>query len=203
MNLPTPYQEYIHLSRYARYRYEDNRRETWTETVDRYITFFKEHLHENYGHKLTTSVVSQVREGILSLQVMPSMRALMTAGDALKRENVCGYNCSYIAIDSLRAFDELLYVLMNGTGVGFSVERQYVQHLPIINDEFFDTDSVIMVSDSKLGWAKALKELIYLLASGQIPKWNLSRVRPAGAPLKTFGGRASGQNLWKTCFIFV
>ncbi|MCS5651400.1 MAG: hypothetical protein NZ825_02065, partial [Candidatus Marinimicrobia bacterium] len=120
-----------------------------------------------------------------------------------KRENVCGYNCSYIAVDSLRAFDEMLYVLMNGTGVGFSVERQYVNKLPMINEEFFDTDTVIIVSDSKLGWAKALRELIFLLAAGQIPKWNLSRVRPAGSPLKTFGGRASGpeplEDLFKFC----
>ena len=192
MGLPTPYQEYIHLSRYARYRYNDNRRETWEETIDRYINFFKEHLQETRNHKLSSAIGKQVRDAILNLEVMPSMRALMTAGEALKRENVCGYNCSYIAVDNLRAFDELLYVLMNGTGVGFSVERQYVTELPIINDEFFDTDSIIMVSDSKLGWAKALKELLYLLASGQIPKWNLSRVRAAGAPLKTFGGRASG-----------
>ena len=131
------------------------------------------------------------------------MRCLMTAGEALRRENVAGYNCSYIAIDSFRSFDELLYVLMNGTGVGFSVERQYVQNIPIINDEFHDTDTVIIVSDSKLGWAKALRELIFLLAAGQIPKWNLSRVRPAGSPLKTFGGRASGpeplEDLFKFC----
>ena len=126
----------------------------------------------------------------------------MTAGEALLRENVSGYNCSYITIDSLRSFDELLYVLMNGTGVGFSVERQYVTELPIINDEFFETDTIIMVSDSKLGWAKALKELIHLLASGQIPKWNMSRVRPAGAPLKTFGGRASGPEPLEDLFHF-
>ena len=151
MNLPTPYQEYIHLSRYARYRYEDNRRETWDETVDRFITFFRTHLQENNDHKLSAQVVSQVREAILTLKVMPSMRCLMTAGEALARENVSGYNCSYITIDSLRSFDELLYVLMNGTGVGFSVERQYVTELPIINDEFFETDTIIMVSDSKLG----------------------------------------------------
>ena len=176
MGLPTPYQEYIHLSRYARYRYDDNRRETWEETIERFINFFKEQLQEACNHKLSPAVVKQVRDAILNLQVMPSMRALMTAGEALKRENVCGYNCSYITVDSLRSFDELLYVLMNGTGVGFSVERQYVQHLPIINEEFYDTDTVIMVSDSKLGWAKALKELIYLLASGQIPQWNMSRV---------------------------
>ena len=202
MGLPTPYQEYIHLSRYARYRYNDNRRETWEETIERFINFFKEQLQEACNHKLTPAIVKQVRDAILNLEVMPSMRALMTAGEALKRENVCGYNCSYITVDSLRAFDELLYVLMNGTGVGFSVERQYVTELPIINDEFWETDTVIMVSDSKLGWAKALKELIHLLAAGQIPKWNLSRVRAAGAPLKTFGGRASGPEPLEDLFHF-
>ena len=130
------------------------------------------------------------------------MRALMTAGEALKRENVAGYNCSYIVIDGLRSFDELLYVLMNGTGVGFSVERQYVNHLPVINEEFYETDTVIIVSDSKLGWAKAFRELIYLLAAGQIPQWNLSRVRAAGSPLKTFGGRASGPEPLEDLFHF-
>ena len=154
---------------------------------------------------LTDKATDPLKKAIINLEVMPSMRCLMTAGEALKRENVAGYNCSYIAVDSLRAFDELLYVLMNGTGVGFSVERQFVTKLPTINEEFFDTDTVIIVSDSKLGWAKALKELIFLLASGQIPKWNLSRIRPAGAPLKTFGGRASGpaplENLFNFKFI--
>jgi ribonucleoside-diphosphate reductase alpha chain len=203
MGLPTPYQEYIHLSRYARYRYEDNRRETWNETVNRYFDFFKEHLKEQCDFKLTDKAIDPIKNAVLELKVMPSMRCLMTAGEALRRENVSGYNCSYIAVDGLRAFDELLYVLMNGTGVGFSVERQFVTKLPTINEEFYDTDTVIIVSDSKLGWAKALKELISLLAGGQIPRWNLSRVRAAGAPLKTFGGRASGpeplEDLFKFC----
>ena len=203
MGLPTPYQEYIHLSRYSRYDYAKNRRETWEETVDRYFDFFKGHLKEQCEYKVPPSVITNIKNAILDLEIMPSMRCLMTAGEALRRENVAGYNCSYIAIDSFRSFDELLYVLMNGTGVGFSVERQYVQNIPIINDEFHDTDTVIIVSDSKLGWAKALRELIFLLAAGQIPKWNLSRVRPAGSPLKTFGGRASGpeplEDLFKFC----
>ena len=192
MNLPTPYQTYIHLSRYARYKYAEKRRETWEETIDRYLNFFKEHLKEERDYELSDSMLGDLKGQIGTLNVMPSMRALMTAGEALKRENVAGYNCSYLKVDSFRAFDELLYILMNGTGVGFSVERQYVNELPKINDDFFETDTVIMVSDSKLGWAKALRELIYLLAAGQIPKWNLSRIRPSGAPLKTFGGRASG-----------
>jgi len=203
MGLPTPYQEYIHLSRYSRYDYTKNRRETWEETVDRYFNFFKGHLLEQCEFKVPPSVVTNIKKAILNLEIMPSMRCLMTAGEALKRENVAGYNCSYIAIESFRSFDELLYVLMNGTGVGFSVERQYVQNIPVINDEFYETDTVIIVSDSKLGWAKALRELIYLLAAGQIPQWNLSRVRAAGSPLKTFGGRASGpeplEDLFKFC----
>ena len=190
MGLPTPYQEYIHLSRYARYRYEDNRRETWNETVTRYFNFFKGHLKEQCDFNFTDKAIDPIKNAVLDLEVMPSMRCLMTAGEALKRENVSGYNCSYIAVDSLRAFDELLYVLMNGTGVGFSVERQFVTKLPIINEEFHDTDTVIIVSDSKLGWAKSVRELISLLAAGQIPKWNLSRIRPAGAPFKNF---------WRAC----
>tara|TARA_Y100000389_G_scaffold7013_2_gene6740 strand:- start:1948 stop:3879 length:1932 start_codon:yes stop_codon:yes gene_type:complete len=203
MSLPTSYQQYIHLSRYARFDYNLNRRENWDETVDRYFEFFKTHLKEMCDHNLTDNSIEPVRNAVKSLKVMPSMRCLMTAGEALRRENVSGYNCSYIAVDTLRAFDEMLYVLMNGTGVGFSVERQFVAELPIINDEFHDTDTVIIVSDSKLGWAKALRELISLLSAGQIPQWNLSRVRPAGAPLKTFGGRASGpaplEDLFQFC----
>ena len=202
MQLPTPYQQYIHASRYARYSYENNRRETWDETVTRYFNFFEEHLHDNHDYKLTNNNRKMLEDGIKELKVMPSMRCLMTAGEALKRENVAGYNCSYIAVNNLRAFDELLYVLMNGTGVGFSVERQFVTELPIINEDFHATDTIIMVSDSKLGWAKALRELISLLAAGQIPQWNLSRVRPAGSPLKTFGGRASGPEPLEDLFRF-
>ena len=202
MGLPTPYQEYIHLSRYSRFDYEKNRRETWEETVDRYFNFFKEHLFEVSEFKVPLSIQTTLKNAILNLEIMPSMRCLMTAGEALKRENVAGYNCSYIAIESFRSFDELLYVLMNGTGVGFSVERQYVQNIPVINEEFYETDTVIIVSDSKLGWAKAVRELIYLLAAGQIPKWNLSRVRPAGSALKTFGGRASGPEPLEDLFQF-
>ena len=202
MSLPTSYQQYIHLSRYARFDYNLNRRENWDETVDRYFEFFKTHLKEMCDHNLADNSIEPVRNAVKSLKVMPSMRCLMTAGEALRRENVSGYNCSYIAVDTLRAFDEMLYVLMNGTGVGFSVERQFVAELPIINDEFHDTDTVIIVSDSKLGWAKALRELISLLSAGQIPQWNLSRVRPAGAPLKTFGGRASGPEPLEDLFQF-
>tara|TARA_B100000073_G_scaffold250360_1_gene210613 strand:- start:2159 stop:4072 length:1914 start_codon:yes stop_codon:yes gene_type:complete len=190
--LPTEYQEFIHLSRYSRWIPEKSRRETWDETVSRYFDFFTEHLEEQNNFKLDDISRKRLEEAVLSQKVMPSMRCLMTAGEALKRENVAGYNCSYVAVDSPRAFDEILYILMNGTGVGFSVERQDVIKLPNVADELHETDTTIVVPDSKLGWAKSLKELIHLLYSGQIPSWDLSKVRPAGAPLKTFGGRASG-----------
>ena len=191
-HLPTEYQEFIHLSRYSRWLPEKGRRETWSETVGRYFDFFTEHLQEQNEFKLDDVSRKRLEEAVLSQKVMPSMRCLMTAGEALKRENVAGYNCSYVAVDSPRAFDEILYILMNGTGVGFSVERQDVMKLPNVADELHPTDTTIVVPDSKLGWAKSLKELIHLLYSGQIPSWDLSKVRPAGAPLKTFGGRASG-----------
>ena len=190
--LPTEYQQFIHKSRYARWLYDKNRRETWDETVSRYFDFFTEHLQENNKFTVDPSVRKELEEAVLTAKVMPSMRCLMTAGEALKRENVAGYNCSYVAIDNPRSFDEVLYILMNGTGVGFSVEEKFTSQMPVISDEFFDTDTTIAVVDSKLGWAKALKELLQLLYGGQVPRWDLSKVRPAGAPLKTFGGRASG-----------
>lgn len=189
---PTLYQEYIHLSRYSRWLPEKNRRENWGETIDRYFKFFDEHLEEMNKFKLDADTRKELKDAVLSLEIMPSMRCLMTAGEALKRENVAGYNCSYIAVDNPRSFDEILYVLMNGTGVGFSVESKYVDQLPVVEDEFFESDTTIVVADSKLGWAKSLKELIQLLYSGQVPKWDVTKVRPAGSPLKTFGGRASG-----------
>jgi len=190
--LPTLFQEFIHKSRYARWLWNENRRESWEETVTRYVNFFEEYLHENNNYKLTSDEKNLILSSILNLKVMPSMRCLMTAGEALARENISGYNCSYVAVDSPRSFDEILYILMNGTGVGFSVEQKYTDMLPVVNEDFHDSDTTILVSDSKLGWAKAFKELIHLLYAGQIPRWDLSKVRPAGAPLKTFGGRASG-----------
>jgi ribonucleoside-diphosphate reductase alpha chain len=190
--LPSLYQEFIHKSRYARWLWDENRRENWDETVARYFNFFDEHIKEVTGYTVTPEERKQLEEAVLNLEIMPSMRCLMTAGEALKRENVAGYNCSYVAIDNPRSFDEILYILMNGTGVGFSVESKYVDQLPVIAEELYPTDTVIHVADSKLGWAKALKELIHLLYAGQIPNWDVSKVRPAGAPLKTFGGRASG-----------
>jgi len=199
--LPTQYQQFIHLSRYSRWNYDEKRRETWEETVDRYFNFFQEHLVDNYSFFLKKEVVQELREAVLSLQIMPSMRCLMTAGSALKKENVAGYNCAYVHVDSIRSFDEILYVLMNGTGIGFSVERRYTEQLPYVPDELHDTDTIIIVADSKLGWARAFKELVALLYSGHIPKWDLSNIREAGSILKTFGGRASGpeplENLFK------
>ena len=200
--LPTSYQEFIHLSRYSRWLPEQERRETWDETVGRYFDFFTEHLKELHNFKLSDKLRKELEEAVLSQRIMPSMRCLMTAGEALKRENIAGYNCSYVAVDRVQAFDEILYVLMNGTGVGFSVERQYINELPHIAEEFFLSDTVISVADSKLGWAKAFKELVGMLYIGQIPKWDLSKVRPAGAPLKTFGGRASGPEPLEALFEF-
>lgn len=202
-SLPSDYQAFIHLSRYARWLPEENRRETWQETITRYFDFFTKHLKEQHKYTLTDALRKELETAVLELSVMPSMRCLMTAGEALERENVAGYNCSYVAVDSPRAFDEILYILMNGTGVGFSVESQYVDQLPRIADDFHDTETCIIVRDSKLGWAKALKELIAMLYAGQVPTWDVSKVRPAGSPLKTFGGRASGPEplveLFKFC----
>ena len=201
--LPTQYQQFIHLSRYARWDYDKKRRETWGETVDRYFLFFQEHLKEMCDYTLDNGVLEELRKEVLALNVMPSMRCLMTAGDALRKENVAGYNCSYVKVDSPRSFDEILYVLMNGTGVGFSVEEEHVNRLPIVADAFYPTETTIVVADSKLGWAKAFKELLSLLWTGQIPKWDLTKVREAGKPLKTFGGRASGPEPLDDLFHFV
>jgi ribonucleoside-triphosphate reductase len=200
--LPTQYQEYIHLSRYSRWLPEEKRREEWHETVSRYFNFFEEHLHENCSYKIPKKLRTELENAVLNLEVMPSMRCLMTAGPALKKENIAGYNCAYTAIDSTRAFDEILYILMNGTGVGFSVESRHVEQLPVVPSGLYPTDTIIRVRDSKLGWAKAFKELTSLLWSGLIPSWDLSAVRPAGAVLKTFGGRASGPEPLEALFKF-
>lgn len=195
-NRMTPYEEYIALSRYARYDPVLGRRETWDATVDRYVAYFRER------DKSNALPWTEIREAIFNREVMPSMRCLMTAGEALERDNVAGYNCSYIPIDSIRAFDEVMYILMCGTGVGFSVERDYVNKLPEISESFTDSDTVIRVADSKIGWAKATRELIALLYSGQVPKWDLSAIRPAGSRLVTFGGRASGPEPLEDFFRF-
>ncbi len=200
--LPTQYQQFIHLSRYSRWIEDEGRRENWGETIERYFNFFEEHLQEMCNYKLDSETKEELESAILEQKVMPSMRCLMTAGEALKRENIAGYNCSYVAVDRVAAFDEILYVLMNGTGVGFSVERQFTAKLPVVAEEFFHSDTMITVADSKLGWAKAFKELLGMLYIGQIPRWDLSKVREAGAPLKTFGGRASGPDPLESLFEF-
>jgi len=197
--LVNPYQNFIHLSRYARWLDKENRRETWVETVDRYMTFMENKVGEFYDDK---SVFNDVRSAIINLDVMPSMRALMSAGPALERDNIAGFNCSFIGVDHQRSFDEALYVLMNGTGVGFSVESQFISQLPAVAEEFFETETVIVVRDSKLGWAKAYRELIALLYSGQIPQWDVSQVRAAGERLKVFGGRSSGPGPLESLFEF-
>ena len=190
--LPTDYQNFIALSRYARWIEEENRRETWSETVDRYVQYMVTHVSKNHNLDLSVDLQKKIFDNIVSLNVMPSMRAMMTAGKALDRCHVAGYNCSYLPVDSPRAFDECMYILMCGTGVGFSVERENVDKLPVVNEHFEESTTVIKVGDSRSGWAKALRELIAMLYVGQVPKLDVSDVRPAGARLKTFGGRASG-----------
>ena len=181
------YEQFIHKSRYARYKHNEQRREHWEETVDRYVDFMQMErpvFPQETWDEIKTAIVDQA--------VMPSMRALMTAGDALKRDNTCGYNCSYVVVDDPKSFDEAMFILMCGTGVGFSVERQYINKLPEVPEQLFDSETTVIVSDSKEGWSKAFRQIIALLYSGEIPKWNTSKVRPAGARLKKFGGRASG-----------
>ena len=190
--LPTDYQNFIALSRYARWKEDEQRRETWVETVDRYFDYMEDHLQKNHNYTITKALKEKLSTAIMSLGIMPSMRALMTSGVALDRCHVAGYNCSYIPVDSPRSFDECMYILMCGTGVGFSVERENVDKLPIVNEHFERSTTTIKVDDSRQGWAKALRELIAMLYVGQIPTWDVSQVRPAGARLKTFGGRASG-----------
>ena len=180
------YQQYIHKSRYARYMDDEQRREEWEETINRYVSFFTER------NQIDDTVAEELYNAIFEQKVMPSMRCMMTAGAALKRDNVAAFNCSYLPIDSPRSFDELMYILMCGTGVGFSVERDYVNQLPVVADSFHDTKTTVVVSDSKVGWASAFRELISLLYAGKVPKCDLTKVRAAGARLKTFGGRASG-----------
>jgi ribonucleoside-diphosphate reductase alpha chain len=197
-HLPTSYQEFIALSRYSRWVPEKSRRETWNETVDRVVRYWQ----SKFPDVVTGELGLELYEAIYNLEVMPSMRTLMTAGPALDRDNVAGFNCSYAAIDSPRKFDEIMYILMCGTGVGFSVERQFVSKLPCVAEEFYSTDSTISVSDSKIGWASSFRELISLLYVGKIPRWDLSKVRPAGSVLKTFGGRASGPEPLEDLFKF-
>ena len=203
------FQQYIAKSRYARFLPDKKRREHFEETVARYVNYIYDKINTEYSltDKLSNEeldfLLEQLSHFILTLEVMPSMRALMTSGKALSRDNTCAYNCAYLPIDDIKAFDEAMFILMNGTGVGFSVERQYINQLPEIPEKLFDSDTVLVVKDSKEGWSKSLRMLIALLYSGEIPKWDLSKIRPAGSPLKTFGGRASGPQTLEDLFIFI
>ncbi|CAB4147919.1 RTPR, ribonucleoside-triphosphate reductase, adenosylcobalamin-dependent [uncultured Caudovirales phage] len=199
----TPYNTFIAKSRYSRYLDDEGRREHWGETVDRYFDFMTEHLKEKQNYVMPVDLRAELQEAVQALDVVPSMRAVMTAGPALSRQNVAAFNCSYLPIDDLKAFDEAMYILLCGTGVGFSVEQQYVSKLPEVPDELYPSQTIISVSDSKEGWAKSLRQLIALLYSGEIPRFDLSKVRPAGARLKTFGGRASGPRPLEDLFKFV
>ena len=202
INLPTDYQSFIHISRYARWIEEYSRRETWSETVTRYFDYLEKHTKDKHNYTLSVEKRKQLENAVLNLEIMPSMRALMTAGIALERCHVAAYNCSYLPVDSVRSFDECLYILMCGTGVGFSVERKYTKQLPTVSESLEQSETTIVVGDSKAGWAKGYKELIHLLYSGQIPSWDLSKLRPAGARLKTFGGRSSGPEPLDDLFTF-
>ena len=186
------YNEYIAKSRYSRYLDDKGRREHWDETVNRYFDFMENHLKKKHSYTLAPSLRKELQDAVTNLDVVPSMRSIMTAGDALERQNIAGYNCSYLPIDDPKAFDEAMYILLCGTGVGFSVEQQYVNKLPEIPEKLYESETIIHVKDSKEGWAKSLRQLIALLYAGEVPRWDVSAVRPAGTRLKTFGGRASG-----------
>jgi len=202
MNNMDLYSQFISKSRYSRFVQEENRREHWDETVDRYFNFMFNHLDKNYSWSPNNDLRLELISAVKNLDVMPSMRAIMTAGKALERDNTAGYNCSYLPIDDPKAFDEAMYILLCGTGVGFSVEQKYVSKLPEVPDHLFDSQTTVVVSDSKEGWAKSLRQLIALLYSGEVPKWDVSKIRPAGARLKTFGGRASGPGPLEELFKF-
>jgi len=201
-DLMSNYQTIIAMSRYARWIEGESRREIWEETVTRLLDFYKSFLLKNHKYSMKKEMYTDLYTSIVSMRVMPSMRAMMTAGPALERNHIAAYNCSYLPVDSPRAFDECLYILMHGTGVGFSVERQYISQLPRVPDEFEDSETTIIVQDSKEGWHRSYKELINLLYAGMVPKWDMTKVRPAGAKLKTFGGRASGSGPLHNLFIF-
>jgi ribonucleoside-diphosphate reductase alpha chain len=192
MKQMTSYQEYISKSRYSRFLDDKGRREHWPETVERYFNFMEKHLKDKQNYTLNPALRHELQQAVENLEVLPSMRSIMTAGEALERQNIAGYNCSYLPIDDVKAFDEAMYILLCGTGVGFSVEQKYVNKLPDIPEKLYDSNTVVVVKDSKEGWAKALRQVIALLYAGEIPKWDVSAVRPAGTRLKTFGGRASG-----------
>lgn len=199
----SPYNNFIAKSRYSRYLDDKGRREHWNETVARYFDFMEKQLKDKNNYVLTKELRAELETAVNNLEVMPSMRAIMTAGPALERQNIAAFNCSYLPIDDPKAFDEAMYILLCGTGVGFSVEQQYVNKLPEVPEQLFASETTIVVSDSKEGWAKSLRQLIALLYSGEVPRYDLSKVRPAGARLKTFGGRASGPGPLEELFKFV
>lgn len=201
--IDTIYEQFIAKSRYARYLDEEQRREDWHESVKRYFNFMLDHLYKKHNYIPNTKLLSELEMAVLAKEVLPSMRAVMTAGPALERDNTAGYNCAYLPVDDPKSFDEAMFILLCGTGVGFSVERQYITKLPEVPEKIFESDTVISVHDSKEGWAKSLRQLIALLYSGECPKWDTSKVRPAGARLKTFGGRASGPGPLIELFRFV
>lgn len=190
--IENPYENFIALSRYARWLENENRRETWGETVDRYFKFMVIQLREKHGYVPNDAILAELRDAVFNRNVMPSMRSVMTAGPALERENVSGYNCAFLPVDNARSFDEAMYILMCGTGVGFSVEYKYINKLPALPETLEKSNTVVSVGDSKEGWAKAYREFLSLLWAGQIPQIDVSKVRPAGARLKTMGGRSSG-----------
>jgi ribonucleoside-triphosphate reductase (thioredoxin) len=190
--IENPYENFIALSRYARWLEDEKRRETWGETVDRYFNFMVIQLREKHGYVPSDEILAELREAVFNRNVMPSMRSVMTAGPALERENVSGYNCAFLPVDNARSFDEAMYILMCGTGVGFSVEYKYINKLPSLPETLEKSSTTVIVGDSKEGWAKAYRELLSLLWAGQIPQIDISKVRPAGARLKTMGGRSSG-----------
>lgn len=199
----TPYNTFIAKSRYSRYLDDKGRREHWNETVARYFDFMEKHLATKQNYTLTPELRNELQTAVTQLDVVPSMRAVMTAGPALERQNVAAFNCSYLPIDDPKAFDEAMYILLCGTGVGFSVEQKYVSKLPEVPSKLYDSQTTVVVSDSKEGWAKSLRQVLALLYAGEIPRYDLSKVRPAGARLKTFGGRASGPGPLEDLFKYV
>jgi len=191
-SIENPYENFIALSRYARWLEDKNRRETWGETVDRYFDFMQAQLRDKHGYVPDEKTIAELKQAVYDRNVMPSMRSVMTAGAALERENVSGYNCAFLPVDNARSFDEAMYILMCGTGVGFSVEYKYINKLPSLPETLEKSSTTVIVGDSKEGWAKAYRELLGLLWAGQIPQIDISKVRPSGARLKTMGGRSSG-----------
>ena len=199
----TPYNTFIAKSRYSRFLDDKNRREHWDETVKRYFDFMENHLSKSKNYTLTKELRNELEQAVVNLEVVPSMRAIMTAGPALERQHVAAFNCSYLPIDDVKSFDEAMYILLCGTGVGFSVEQKYVNKLPEVPEQLFSSETNVVVSDSKEGWAKALRQVMALLYSGEVPKFDVSKVRPAGTRLRTFGGRASGPKPLEELFKFV